>query len=192
MTKLKVWHWMVLIVFLPLVLGSKCWITKKELVNPPPQPCGVGEGQYQFYLVNTVPDSFDCNDSGRFVITIRPNINPSYSGTDVFNRLYFILENGTGIYISNYVEFLSGNTADQQLEWGGSVSTGDYEVCGRMKNIQLNSYCPDSVREVCYKDLGWIHITEFANPQKVMVIEYDCQLADTLFYRYDVFEHGWI
>jgi len=24
-----------------------------------------------------------------------------------------------------------------------------------------------------------------------MEIEYDCQLSDTLFYRYDVFEHGW-
>ena len=187
MIKLKVWHWLVLIVFLPLVLGSKCWITKKEVINPPPQGCGVGTGDYKFYLVNSVPNNFDCNDSGRFVITLRPKIDPSYSGTNVFNRLYFVLDNGN-IYISNYVEFLSGNTADQQLEWGGSVPTGDYEVRGRMKNIQLNSTCPESVMEDIRQKLGTIHITEFSNPSKVMQIEYDCQLADTLFYRFDIFD----
>lgn len=187
MTKLKIWHWIILMIFLPFVVGSKCsWFTTKEDINPTPQPCGVGTGQYEFYLVNSVPDNFDCNDSGKFVITIRPNIDTSYSGTNVFNRLYFVLENGTGIYISNYVEFLSGNTANQQLEWGGSVPTGDYKVRGRMKNIQLNSDCPDSVREVCYKDLGSIHIIEFSNPEKVMQIEYDCQES------YDVFMCSWL
>lgn len=186
MTKLKVWHWIALIIFIPYLLGSIC--KKKTDVETPPQPCGVGEGQYEFYLVNTVPDTFDCNDSGRFVITLRPKINPSFGGTPgvIFNRLYFVLDGGDNIYISNYVEFLSGNTADQQLEWGGSVPTGNYKVRGRMKNIQLNSGCPDSVREVRYRDLGEIHITEFSDAEKVMYIEYDCQES------YDVFMCSWL
>lgn len=125
----------------------------------------------------TVPRTFDCNEAGRFVITIWLNIDPSYAG---FNRLYFVLDNGR-FCISNYVEFLSDNSEDQQLEWGGSLPTGDYKIRGRMKNIQLNSTCPDSVREVCYKDLGWIHITEFSNPEKVMEIEYFCQTSYNVF-----------
>jgi hypothetical protein len=182
-------HLSVLTFFLPYILGSKCGDGKTDTPSAP-EPCGVGEGQYEFYLVNTVPETFGCNDSGRFVITIRPKINPSYGGTPgvIFNRLYFVLD-GTDnpyIYRTNYVEFLSGNTADQQLEWGGSVPTGNYKVCGRMKNIQLNSDCPDSVRELCYKDLGEIHINEFSNPEKVMYIEYDCQES------YDVFMCSWL
>jgi hypothetical protein len=176
-----------------LLLSAPLWNSckkKKEETPQPPLGCGVGAGDYKFYVVNGVPDNFDCNDSGRFVIAIRPKINPSYGGTPgvIFNRLYFVLDGIDNIYISNYVEFLSGNTADQQLEWGGSVPTGDFKVRGRMKNIQLNSTCLDSLKRDEYKDFGWIHITQFTNPQKVMQIEYDCQLADTLFYRFDIFD----
>jgi hypothetical protein len=188
MLKLKIWHWIGLIIFIPFVLGSMgCpWFQKKTEPPPPSQGCGVGTGDYEFNLVDSVPARFDCNDSGRFVITLRPKINPSYGGTPglVFNRLYFVLDGVNNIHISNYVEFLSGNTADQQLEWGGSVPTGDYEVRGRMKNIQLNSTCPESLYKNEYKKLGTIHITEFSNPEKVMNIEYDCQSSDT---SYDVF-----
>jgi len=150
--------------------------------------CGVGAGDYEFELVNTLPESFNCNDSGRFVITISPKINTSYSGTDVFNRLYFILDSGIDIYPSNYVEFLTGNTADQQLEWGGSVPSDSYLVCATMKNIQLNSSCDESTYRIVEKELGWIHITEYLNPQKIMMIEYFCQYSDIGdIDRYDVF-----
>jgi len=188
MLRLKVWHWIVLIIFIPFVLGSKCsWFEPKTEPPPPPVGCGVGTGEYKFSMVGTVPDTFDCNNSGRFVITISPSINPSYYGIDIFNRLYFVLDNGR-FCISNYVEFLSDNYEAQQLEWGGSLPTGDYEVRGRMKNIQLNSTCRDSIYKAAYKDLGWIHITEFSNPEKVMYIEYDCQESDTfIITHYDVF-----
>jgi hypothetical protein len=192
MLRLKFRHLIVLTFFVPYILGSKGCGDNKTDTPSAPEPCGIGEGQYEFSLVNTVPETFDCNDSGRFVITIRPKIDPSYSGTSgvIFNRLYFVLDDTDDPYIcwTNYVEFLSGNTADQQLEWGGSVPTGNYKVRGRMQNIQLNSDCPDSVRELCYKDLGEIDITEFSNPQKVMEIEYFCQDSDTnVILRYDVF-----
>jgi hypothetical protein len=145
--------------------------------------CGVGIGDYNVYLVNTVPESFNCNDSGSFVITLRPDIHTSYTGPSdlVFNRLYFILKSGYDSVITNYVEFLTEDTLDKRLEWGGSLPTGDYEVRGIMKNIQLNSSCKDSVHRAACRDLGWIYITEFAYPQKVMQIEYDCQES------YDVF-----
>ena len=169
-------------------LGNKCHEGPVEQAPPDSTGCGIGAEDYEFELVNTLPESFNCNDSGRFVITISPKINTGYYGTDVFNRLYFILESGIDIYPSNYVEFLTGNTADQQLEWGGSLFTGEYQVCARMKNIQLNSTCRDSVHRAAYEDLGEIYITEFAYPQKVMEIEYFCQDSDTgIIDRYDVF-----
>ena len=188
MLRLKVWHWIVLIIFIPFVLGSKCsWFEPKTEPPPPPVGCGVGTGEYKFSMVGTVPDTFDCNNSGRFVITISPSINPSYYGIDIFNRLYFVLDNGR-FCISNYVEFLSDNYEAQQLEWGGSLPTGDYEVRGRMKNIQLNSTCRDSIYIAAYQDLDSIHIIEFTNPEKVMYIEYDCQESDTsIITHYNVF-----
>lgn len=175
-----------------LLLSLPLWNSCKEekIQTPgPDQGCGFGEGEYEFYLVNSVPDSFDCNASGSFVITIRPDsINPSYSGIDVFNRLYFILDNGSDIYYSNYVEFLSDNSAHQELEWGGSLPTGDYVVRGRMRNIQLYSTCEDSIYKAADKNLGWVYITEFANPAKTMEIEYFCQDSDIgAIDRYDVF-----
>jgi hypothetical protein len=175
-----------LLLSLPLCKSCK----EEKIQTPEPdQGCGFGEGEYEFHLVNSVPDSFDCNASGRFVITIRPDsINPSYGGIDVFNRLYFILDNGSDIYHSNYVEFLSDSPADQELEWGGSLPTGDYVVRGRMRNIQLNSTCEDSVYKAADKNLGWVHITEFGYPAKTMEIEYFCQDSDIgTIERYDVF-----
>ena len=137
-----------------------------------------------------MPNSFNCNDSGSFVITLRPDVDTSYTGPSdlVFNRLYFILKSGYDSVITNYVEFLAEDTLDKQLEWGGSLPTGDYRVRGIMKNAQLNSSCQDSLHRVVYKNLGWIDITEFAYPQKVMQIEYFCQDSDIgAIDRYDVF-----
>jgi len=65
-------------------------------------------------------------------------------------------------------------------------------MTGCMANIQLDSYCPDSVYWTYDHSIGYISITEFANPEKVMQIEYDCQLSDTLFYRYDIFMCSWL
>ncbi|MCJ7577628.1 MAG: hypothetical protein MUO91_04175 [candidate division Zixibacteria bacterium] len=181
MTKLKVWHWMAIIILMPCVLGSIC--PKKTSTPTTPQSCGIGEGQYEFNKVGTVPDSFNCNNSGRFVITLEPKINSSYTGPSdlVFNRLYFILKSGNDSLITNYVEFVTEDTLYKQLEWGGSLPTGDYKVRGRMMNIQLNSWCSDSIMVELYKDLGWIHITEHSYPQKVMKIEYYCQTSYNVF-----------
>jgi len=150
--------------------------------------CGVGTSDYHVSAVGTVDTSFDCNAVGLFVINLQPHVEPDYLG---FCRLWFEVRRDWEVYRTNYVEFYPGNYATQQLEWGGSLPTEMYEMNAIMQNIQLTSTCPDSVywELVCW--LGDISITEFSNPEKVMEIEYDCQLADTLFYRYDVFEHGW-
>lgn len=153
--------------------------------TPPDNKCGDGSGIYFFSVDNYPPSSFDCNSAGSFSIEITPGIDASYSG---FNRLYFELEKDFKIYRSNYVEFYSGNSATQQLEFGGSLPTGTYTAEAYMQNIQLNSTCTDSIFVTDYCWLGSINITEFSNPQKVMNIEYDCQLGDTLdIWTYDVF-----
>jgi len=156
--------------------------------TPPEDTCGVGSGSYYFSVETSPPDNFDCNSAGSFPIVIQPYIDPSYSGYGVFNRLYFELEKDWKIYRSNYVEFYSGNYDTMQLEWGGSLPTGDYTVTGIMKNIQLNSKCKDSVFVEYTSWLGDIAITQFSNPAKVMNIEYFCQDSDTgIIDRYDVF-----
>ncbi|MFQ6002747.1 MAG: hypothetical protein ACE5KJ_03290 [Candidatus Zixiibacteriota bacterium] len=58
-----------LILLLLSTLGYICH-DKPTDNQTPSDECGVGTGDYEFYVVNSVPDSFDCNDSGRFVITL--------------------------------------------------------------------------------------------------------------------------
>jgi hypothetical protein len=186
MTKVKVWHWIVIIIFIPFVLGSIC-PKKTQPPSPPPQPCGAGGGEYGASIVQSVPWEFDCNLTGSFETEFEPSINNSYTG---FNRLYFTLKKGSSTYRSDYVEFYSNQEGIQQLEWGGSLPTGEYKATAFLKNIQLNSNCKDSIKEEREYDLGEVDITQFTSPEKVMYIEYDCQESDTLtstLPRYDVF-----
>lgn len=171
-----------------LTVGSWCPGTGGNGETPPDSTgCGVGEGNYDFELVDALPQGFNCNNSSKFLVTFDPEIDARYSGDDVFNRLSFDLVNDSN-YRSNYIEFPSWNTNNQQLEWGGSVPSDSYLVRATMKNIQLNSSCRDSTFRIIEKDLGWIHITEYSNPQKVMQIEYFCQYSDIGdIDRYDVF-----
>jgi hypothetical protein len=171
-----------------LLLCTLLCISCKEekIYTPPPSEyCGDGTGDFNFNSVGSIDTTFDCNTSGHFVINLEPNINNSFIG---FNRLYLRLEKAGQIYRSNYVEFYSSDTTTQQLEWGGSLPSGTYEMRGFLWNIQLNSTCRDSVYRIENKHLGDIHITQFTNPSKVIVIEYDCQDSDTgIIDRYDVF-----
>ncbi len=177
----------VLMLLIALILAVSC---KKPgggvpTQTPPENKCGEGSGIYFFSVDNYPPSSFDCNSAGSFSIEITPGIDASYSG---FNRLYFELEKDFKIYRSNYVEFYSGNSVTQQLEFGGSLPTGTYTAEAYMQNIQLNSTCTDSIFVADYCWLGNINIIEFSNLQKVMNIEYFCQSSDTsIIPRYDVF-----
>lgn len=167
----------------------------KEPETPPTETpsdgdtCGVGTGNYYFTKEGEVPSNFNANTQTIFTISLKPTIDNSYNtDPDRFNRLYFELEKDFEIYRSNYVEFKSDNTNTQELEWGGSLPSGEYEINAYMKNIQLDSSCPDSVYKEEEYYLGDINITQFSNPQKVMYIEYDCQSSDTsIIYYYDVF-----
>ena len=86
------------------------------------------------------------------------------------------------------MEFYPGDDTAQQLEWGGSLPTGTYEMNAIMTNIQFSSSCPESVYWEYECLLGEMHIAEFTNPQKVMMIEYFCQYSDIdTTDRYDVF-----
>jgi hypothetical protein len=165
---------LILLCFL-LTIGSAC--TQKE-VRPTDQRCGIGSGDYEFNQIGYLPASFDGNQSGSFEIVLKPNTHSSYAG---FNRLWFELEKDGSLYRSNYVEFNSGDTITQPLEWGGSLPTGVYEVKGYMKNIQLNSTCKDSIYWESQHELGYISITEHAYPSKVMQIEYFCQTSYNVF-----------
>jgi hypothetical protein len=179
MLRLKFWHLIVLIIFLPYLLGSKgCGDKPPEPPPPPPVYCGVGTSPFSFNTVGSIDTTFDCYTSDRFVINLQPDIDNSFIG---FNRLDFKLVRGGNTYRSNYVEFESDNTATQQLEWGGSLPSGTYEMKGILKNIQLNSTCEDSVYKIENIHLGNIDITEFSNPQKVMEIEYFCQTSYNVF-----------
>jgi hypothetical protein len=186
MLRLKFWHLIILMIFLPYLLGSKgCGDKPPEPPPPPPVYCGVGTGDFSFNTVGFIPTTFDCNTAATFVIDLQPDIHNSFIE---FNRLHFKLVKGGNTYRSNYVEFESDNTATQQLEWGGSLPSGTYEMRGILKNIQLTSTCADSVYRIENKHLGNIDITEFSNPQKVMEIEYFCQDSDTdAVDRYGVF-----
>jgi hypothetical protein len=151
--------------------------------------CGEGTGSYYSTVEGLVPSDFDANTQGNFTISFNTTIDNSYNtDPDRFNRLYFELEKDFEVYRSNYVEFKSDNTNSQELEWGGSLASGEYEITAFMKNIQLDSSCPDSVYKEEQYYLGDINITQYSNPQKVMVIEYFCQQSDTaIIPRYDVF-----
>ena len=169
------------IILIILLLSAPLWNScKEEKEEPPPPPvyCGVGTGDFSFNIVGSIPTTFDCNTSGSFVIDLQPDIDNSFIG---FNRLDFKLVKGGHTYRSNYVEFESENTATQQLEWGGSLPSGTYEMRGILKNIQLTSTCEDSVYRIENKHLGNIVITEFSDPEKVMVIEYFCQTSYNVF-----------
>ena len=67
MLRLKFRHLIVLIILLPYLLGSTgCWDDPPSQGPSPPDAPGVGTGDYKFSLVDSLPDVFDCNDSGRF------------------------------------------------------------------------------------------------------------------------------
>lgn len=168
--------------WLVLMLSAAC--TDKVQVVPDGS-CGQGTSVYDLYAVGTVHTSFDCNAARLFTVTLQPHVENDYIG---FCRLWFELEKDWDIYRSNYVEFHPGDNTAQQLEWGGSLPTGTYEMNATMKNIQFSSSCPESVHWEHQLLLGEIHITEFTNPQKVMQIEYFCQDSDIdTIDRYDVF-----
>lgn len=167
---------------LMLSLDTAC--TGKGYVNEE-ETCGIGDSQYDLYAEGTVDTSFDCNTAGSFTVNLKPYVETDYIG---FCRLWFELEKDWDIYRSNYVEFYPGHNTAQQLEWGGSLPTGTYEMTATMRNIQFSSSCPESVYWEYECLLGEMHIAEFTNPQKVMEIEYFCQDSDTgIIDRYDVF-----
>lgn len=57
-----------------------------------------------------------------------------------------------------------------------------------MDNIQLSSFCGDSIYKDDKVDLGTVDLTEFSNPAKTMEIEYFCQESDIgIIDKYDVF-----
>ncbi|MGB8658200.1 MAG: hypothetical protein WCE90_10525 [Candidatus Zixiibacteriota bacterium] len=174
-----------LIIILSGLFLNSCKEPKQ--VNPPPpsQYCGVGSGDLTFETVGSVDTTFNCNTSGRSVVNLRPNVDDGFIG---FNRLDLELVSGGHTYRSNYVEFNSDQEGSQQLEWGGSLPSGTYEIRGILENIQLNSSCYDSIYRVENLHLGNIRITQFTSPSKVMQIEYFCQDSDTgIIDRYDVF-----
>lgn len=135
---------------------------------------GGGSGTYTF-SANNLPLAFDCNFAGSFGTDVSPTIDGSYAG---FNRVHFELVKGSKTYRSNYVEFLSYNTATQHLEFGGSLPTGEYTGRAYLRNIQLNSTCVDYILVKIDWWVGNVYITQFSNPQKRMMIEYDCQSSD--------------
>ena len=177
MLRLKLWHLIVLTLFVPYMLGSKGCPGDKTDTPSPPEPCGVGQGEFGA-STTSVPSGFDCNTAGSFEVELEPAINDSYAG---FNRLYFTLKKGSSTYRSNYVEFYSDQEEIQQLEWGGSLASGEYKATAFLENIQLNSTCEDSIYEDWDCDLGKVDITQFTNPQKVMEIEYFCQTSYNVF-----------
>jgi predicted Zn-dependent protease len=152
--------------------------------SPNSDPNNGGNGEYGFDVVTPLPQTFNCNDSGYFRICIQPEIENIIGN----NRLWFELEKDNNDYRSNYASFPSGSHSSEYLEWGGSLPSGTYWVTACMINIQLDAGCEDSICESYGNSLGFLEVTECAQPQRVMDIEYFCQISDTsIIDRYDVF-----
>jgi|GEM_PF-1279259 len=165
--------------------GLCCWDDDIEETPPDSTGCGHGEGHYGVGINSGPPSSFNCNLQGNFQMEFYPSIHETYGG---FNRFHFELKKGSAVYRSNYVEFDSGYWAVEQVEWGGSLPSGEYKVTGILENIQLSSTCRDSIYTHWDVNLGEVDIIEFANPDKVMQIEYFCQDSDIdTIDSYDVF-----
>lgn len=160
MLRIKCWHLVLKIILLLYLLVSFGCVQKTQIQTPPPP--GTGSGDFEFNIVS-VPSSFNCNYNGNFKIYLAPNIDTSYAG---FNRIWFELEKYGLIYRSNYVEFYSNDASTKELEWGGSLLTGDYTMKGYLKNIQLNSSCEDKVCKEYGYGLGNISVAQYAPIQQ--------------------------
>jgi len=59
-------------------LGSWCDDGEIPTETPPQNTCGTGSGSYYFSEETSLPESFDCNSAGSFLIELKPGIDPSY------------------------------------------------------------------------------------------------------------------
>lgn len=182
---------LVISVLFPFIILGLFSCNKKNESPGPANPNGHGSGTFDFSLQGALPQNFNANVAGSFALEIVPHIDTSYSGSwdVVFNRFHFELAKGGSVYRSNYVEFVSQDSVPKELEWGGSLPSGSYNISGILQNIQLNMSGTDKVYAKKTNALGTINITQFTSPNKVMKIEYFCQASDdtNIIKRYDIF-----